>query len=308
VKIHPNALIDYKKLKDKKLKSQIDKLTVGYENKTEFYVEKLKFGIATIAAAFYPYEVVLRFSDFKSNEYRNLIGGDIYEPEEENPMLGWRGASRYYDENFTKAFALECEAVREVRENLGLWNLKVMIPFCRTPEEGRKVIALMEKYGLKRKSKKTEYEKVKVDRDNFKETVQIKSDLEIYVMAEIPSNVLQAEEFADIFDAFSIGSNDLTQLTLGLDRDSKLIAHIGSERNHSVRKLISELIKVAHRKGKKVGICGQGPSDFPDFAEFLVREGIDSISINPDTVLKASLRIKEVEKTLKRKRGKNLTK
>ncbi len=299
VKIHPNALIDYKKLKNKKVKSEIDKLTVGYDDKAKYYVEKLKFGIATIAAAFYPYEVVLRFSDFKSNEYRNLIGGSIYEPEEENPMIGWRGASRYYDENFTKAFALECEAVKEVRENLGLWNLKTMIPFCRTPEEGRKVVALMEKYGLKRVKGKSE--KVMAYRDNFKpEAVELKSGIEIYVMAEIPSNVLQAEEFCDIFDAFSIGSNDLTQLTLGLDRDSKLIAHIGNERSPAVQKLIGELIRVAHKRGKKVGICGQGPSDLPDFAEFLVKAGIDSISINPDTVLKASLNISEVERKLRK--------
>jgi pyruvate,water dikinase len=305
VKIHPNALIDYKKLKDKKVKSEIDKLTVGYDDKAKYYVEKLKFGIATIAAAFYPYEVVLRFSDFKSNEYRNLVGGSIYEPEEENPMIGWRGASRYYDESFTKAFALECEAVKEVRETLGLWNLKTMIPFCRTPDEGRKVVALMEKYGLKRVKgkKKDKREKVMAYRDNVKpEAVELKSGIEIYVMAEIPSNVLQAEEFCDIFDAFSIGSNDLTQLTLGLDRDSKLIAHIGNERNSAVQKLISELIKVAHKRGKKVGICGQGPSDLPDFAEFLVKAGIDSISINPDTVLKASLNIQAVEKKIKRKK------
>lgn len=281
VKVHPNALIDYEKLKDKELKKQIDQVTRGYSDKVEFYVEKLASGIATIAAAFYPNEVVLRFSDFKSNEYRNLIGGSLYEPLEENPMMGWRGASRYYDPNFTKAFALECKAVIKVREKMGLKNLKVMIPFCRTPEEGRKVIALMEKYGLKR-GKKT--------------------GLEVYVMAEIPSNILQADEFADIFDGFSIGSNDLTQLTLGLDRDSKLIAHIGSERNASVQKLIIELLRVAKKRGKKVGICGQGPSDFPDFAEFLVRQGIDSISINPDTVLKATLNIKEVEKAIGRRR------
>ncbi len=308
VKIHPNALIDYHKLTDKKLKGEIDKLTVGYDDKVKYYVEKLKYGIATIAAAYYPYEVVLRFSDFKSNEYRNLIGGDLYEPQEENPMLGWRGASRYYDENFSKAFSLECQAVKEVRETLGLWNLKVMIPFCRTPEEGRKVVAIMEKHGLKRIAKSAnKYESVVVKRDNAgkkdqTETVKMQSGLEIYVMAEIPSNILQAEEFADIFDAFSIGSNDLTQLTLGLDRDSKLIAHIGNERSPAVQKLIKELIRVAHKKGKKVGICGQGPSDFPDFAAFLVREGIDSISINPDTVLKASLSIREVEKSLKRKK------
>ncbi len=303
IKVHPNALIDYHKLTDKKLKKKIDDLTIGYENKVAFYVEKLTYGIATIASAFYPYDVTLRFSDFKSNEYRNLVGGDLYEPQEENPMLGWRGASRYYDKNFTEAFALECQAVKIVREKLGLWNLKVMVPFCRTPEEGRKVIALMEKYGLSRKSKgKVMTETALVERPNCKpEKVTIKSNLEVWVMAEIPSNVLEAEEFADIFDGFSIGSNDLTQLTLGLDRDSKLIAHVGNERNKSVQKLIKELIRVAHKKDKKVGICGQGPSDFPDFAEFLVREGIDSISINPDTVLKASINIKKIEASMKSK-------
>ena len=304
VKIHPNALINYKTLNNKKLKAEIDALTKGYPDKVAYYVEKLKFGIATICAAFYPYEVVLRFSDFKSNEYRGLIGGDIYEPMEENPMMGWRGASRYYDPNFMQAFELECKAVKEVREELGLWNLKVMVPFCRTPEEGKKVVALIEKYGLKR-TKNPKKEKVLVKKGNMKpEWVEISSGIEIWVMAEIPSNVLQADEFAEIFDAFSIGSNDLTQLTLGLDRDSKLIAHIGNERNRSVQKLIKELIKVAHSKGKKVGICGQGPSDFPDFAEFLVREGIDSVSINPDTILKASLNILEVEKSLKKRKNK----
>ncbi len=297
VKIHPNALLDYHKLTDKKVKAEIDALTRGYTNKADFYLEKLKFGIATISAAFYPYEVVLRFSDFKSNEYRGLIGGALYEPIEENPMMGWRGASRYYDPSFMKAFELECRAVKAVREELGLWNLKVMVPFCRTPEEGKKVVALMESYGLKRDKKDNKKDVVTVKKGNMKpEKVEVKSRLEVYVMAEIPSNVLQAEEFADIFDSFSIGSNDLTQLTLGLDRDSKLIAHIGNERSRAVQKLIKELITVAHKKGKKVGICGQGPSDFPDFAEFLVGLGIDSISINPDTLLKASLNISKVEK------------
>ncbi len=313
VKIHPNALINYKSIKDKALKKQIDDLTRGYSSKTGFYVEKLAYGIAMIAAAYYPYEVVLRFSDFKSNEYRNLIGGALYEPVEENPMLGWRGASRYYDPKFAQAFALECQAVKRVREDMGLWNLKVMIPFCRTPEEGRKVLEIMKRHGLPRaghqagrrtgrnfagrdKADRTKGAMLKVK--GRYDTVVLYSGLEVLVMAEVPSNVLQAEEFAKIFDAFSIGSNDLTQLTLGLDRDSGLIAHIGSERNASVKRLIHELILVAHKNGKKVGICGQGPSDFPDFGEFLVREGIDSISINPDTVLKATLKIKAVEQQL----------
>jgi pyruvate,water dikinase len=288
IKIHPNALIDYAKLKDPGLKKQIDVLTQGYANKTDFYVHKLAYGIAILASAFYPHEVILRFSDFKTNEYRNLIGGEHYEPAEENPMIGWRGASRYYDPNFERAFALECQAVKKVREQMGLTNLHVMIPFCRTPFEGQQVLAVMAKNGLKRiKQKKVDY------------TSDSKA-LRIWVMAEIPSNILQVEEFGKIFDGFSIGSNDLTQLTLGLDRDSKIVAHIGNERNEAVKVLIRDLIKRAHKMGLKVGICGQGPSDFPEFAEFLVREGIDSISLNPDTVLSASLKIKKVEEKLKR--------
>ncbi|HVY67684.1 MAG TPA: phosphoenolpyruvate synthase, partial [Patescibacteria group bacterium] len=288
IKIHPNALIHYDEL-DAKLKSEIDELTVGYDNKVDFYVHKLAYGIASLAAAFYPYDVLLRFSDFKTNEYANLIGGALYEPKEENPMIGWRGASRYYDPNFEAAFALEVAAVKKVREEMGLWNLNVMIPFCRTPEEGKKVVATMAKYGLKRGGKTA------VRRAGERE---LKEDVEVWVMAEIPSNILQVEEFAKIFDGFSIGSNDLTQLTLGLDRDSKLVAHVGNERSESVKSLIRVLIKHAHGLGRKVGICGQGPSDFPDFAEFLVRQGIDSISLNPDTVLKATVNIKAVEDKL----------
>jgi pyruvate,water dikinase len=211
---------------------------------------------------------------------------------EENPMMGWRGASRYYDPKFEKAFSLEVKAVKKVREEMGLWNLSVMIPFCRTPEEGKKVIGLIEKYGLKNRIKPEDRKK--------KKPGDLVEKLEIWVMAEIPSNILQVDEFAEIFDGFSIGTNDLTQLTLGLDRDSKTVAHIGNERNKSVMKLIHILITEAHKMGVKVGICGQAPSDFPDFAEFLVREGIDSISINPDTVLKATLLIKEFEETLKK--------
>lgn len=288
IKIHPSALIDYVKLSPE-LKKQIDDLTVGYADKTKFYVDKLAYGIGLLAAAFYPHEVILRFSDFKTNEYAGLIGGHEYEPKEENPMIGWRGASRYYDPKFEKAFALECEAVKKVRHEMGLLNLKVMIPFCRTPEEGKKVVETMAKYGLKRKSR---HKTLGQPKDGLKE------DLEIWVMAEIPSNILLAEDFAKIFDGFSIGSNDLTQLTLGLDRDSKLVAHIGNEHSPAVRKLISGLIADAHKAGLKVGICGQGPSDFPDLLEFLVKEGIDSISINPDTVMKANLNIKKVEDAL----------
>jgi pyruvate,water dikinase len=287
IKIHPKALIDYEKLTDEKVKKQIDELTAGYKDKSEYYVEKLSFGIAQLAAAFYPNDVLLRFSDFKSNEYANLIGGKMYEPIEENPMMGWRGASRYYDENYEKAFSLECKAVKKVREELGLWNLSVMVPFCRTPEEGKKVVEVMAKYGLTNRISK--------EQRLAKKNGDLLEQIEIWVMAEIPSNILQVDEFAEIFDGFSIGSNDLTQLTLGLDRDSKLIAHIGNERNKAVQKLIKMLIKDAHALQLKVGICGQGPSDFPDFAEMLVKEGIDSISINPDTVLKASLNIKAVE-------------
>ncbi|MDO8269152.1 MAG: phosphoenolpyruvate synthase [Candidatus Levybacteria bacterium] len=286
IKIHPNALLDYDTLSDQDVKRQIDELTVGYANKVDYYVDKLSYGIAIIASAFYPHEVLLRFSDFKSNEYAGLIGGKLYEPHEENPMIGWRGASRYTDEKFSKAFALECRAVERVR-SMGLYNLQVMIPFCRTPEEGRKVIEEMGKNGLW-------HDKAA----NLSSQGELDEKLHIWVMAEVPSNILLVDEFADIFDGFSIGSNDLTQLSLGLDRDSKLIAHIGNENSPAVHSLISTLIKRAHEKGLKVGICGQGPSDFPDFAEFLVREGVDSISLNPDTVLKTALRIKEVEQSL----------
>lgn len=290
IKVHPNALLEYDSLEDETVKQQIDQLTAGYANKVEYYVEKLAYGIAIIAAAFYPHEVLLRFSDFKSNEYAGLLGGKQFEPHEENPMIGWRGASRYTDPKFARAFALECQAIRKVRTEMGLYNLQVMIPFCRTPEEGVKVLEEMEKNGLS-------HDKAK----NMLNQSAIDENLHVWVMAEIPSNILQVEDFAAIFDGFSIGSNDLTQLTLGLDRDSKLVAHIGNEKNSSVHKLISELIKKAHSAGLKVGICGQGPSDFPELAEFLVREGIDSISLSPDTVLKTALHIQEVEKTLPQK-------
>ncbi len=289
IKIHPNALIDYDKLTDEKVKQQIDSLTAGYKDKVQYYSEKFAYGVAQLASAFYPYDVLLRFSDFKSNEYAGLVGGKLYEPIEENPMMGWRGASRYYDSKFEKAFSLEVEAVKKIREEMGLWNLSVMVPFCRTPEEGKKVIEILNYHGLKR---------ISADDRKKKKNGDLVEGVEVWVMAEIPSNILQVDEFAEIFDGFSIGSNDLTQLTLGLDRDSKLIAHIGNERNKSVQKLISILIPEAHNRGLKVGICGQGPSDFPDFGEFLVGLGIDSISLNPDTVLKASMNIKKVEDKL----------
>ncbi len=292
IKIHPKALINYKSLTDEKVKKQIDEQTIGYQDKVQYYLDKFAYGIAQLAAAFYPYDVLLRFSDFKTNEYASLIGGQLYEPKEENPMIGWRGASRYYDPSFQDAFALECKAVKRVREEMGLWNLNVMIPFCRTPEEGKKVIAEMHKNGLTSRISPEERKK--------KKNGDLVEGMEIWVMAEIPSNILLVDEFSEIFDGFSIGSNDLTQLTLGLDRDSKLIAHVGNERSPAVKKLISTLIKEAHERGLKVGICGQGPSDFPDFAEFLVKEGIDSISLNPDTVLKATMNIKKVEESLGR--------
>lgn len=278
IKIHPLALMNYKNLKrsskNADLVEEIDSLTQGYSDKTEFFVDKLAQGVGMIAAAFYPKDVILRFSDFKSNEYANLIGGKLYEPEESNPMIGWRGASRYYSEQYKDAFALECMAIKKAREEYGLTNLKVMIPFCRTIAEGKQVLSVMAKNGLKRGVK----------------------GLEVYVMCEIPSNVILADQFADIFDGFSIGSNDLTQLTLGLDRDSELVNHIYDERNDAVKRLVSQVIATAKKKKRKIGICGQAPSDFPDFAEFLVEQGIDSISLNPDTVVKTRLRIAKKEK------------
>ncbi|MFC1768705.1 phosphoenolpyruvate synthase [Nanoarchaeota archaeon] len=278
VKIHPLALINYNKIKDKAVKQKIDKRTIGYKDKVQFFIDKLSAGIAILGAAFYPNDVIVRFSDFKSNEYANLIGGKEYEPKEENPMIGWRGASRYYSPQYEPAFGLECKAIKKVREEIGLTNVKVMVPFCRTPEEGIAVQKVMKKYGLQRGKK----------------------GLEVYVMCEIPSNVMLADQFADIFDGFSIGSNDLTQLTLGLDRDSSLVSHLYDERCLAVKKLIGLVITRAKKRKKKIGICGQGPSDFPEFADFLVRLGIDSISLNPDTVVKTTLRILEVEKKLKR--------
>jgi pyruvate,water dikinase len=287
--IHPMALIEYDELKkaagnDKKLAKvigEIDKKSATYEDKKEFFIDNLAMGIAKIAAGFYPNEVIVRFSDFKTNEYANLIGGYRYEPEESNPMIGWRGASRYYDEKFKPAFGLECEAIKKVRDEMGLTNVKVMVPFCRTPEEGRRVIGAMGDFGLR----------------------QGENGLEVYVMCEIPSNVVLAEKFADVFDGFSIGSNDLTQLTLGLDRDSELVAHIFDERNEAVKRLVKQVIDVAHnhKPRRKVGICGQAPSDFPEFADFLVECGIDSMSLNPDVVLSTRLNIAEVENRIKAK-------
>ena len=269
IRIHPMALINYHKIKDAKLKKQIDQLTVGYTDKKQFFIDKLAEGVGTIAAAFHPKDVIVRLSDFKTNEYANLIGGKDYEPIESNPMIGWRGASRYYDPKFEPAFALECLALKKVREEFGLKNLKVMVPFCRTIEEGKMVIKTMAKYGLK----------------------QGRGGLEVYVMAEIPTNILLASDFAKVFDGFSIGSNDLTQLALGIDRDAGnlKIAGVSNEKNPSVKSLIQFLIEVGQKTHTKVGICGQGPSDFPDFAQFLLACGIDSMSLNPDTVVKTTL-------------------
>lgn len=273
INVHPLALINFNHLKDKKLKEQINLLTAGYQDKKQFFVDKLAQGVGMIAAAFYPKDVIVRLSDFKTDEYANLVGGKEFEPIEDNPMLGWRGASRYYSEKYRPAFDLECKALKKVREELGLTNLKIMVPFCRTVEEGKKVIEIMAKNGL----------------------VRGKNGLQVYVMCEIPSNVILAKEFAKIFDGFSIGSNDLTQLTLGLDRNSELVSHIYNERNQAVKDLITTVIKVAKKAKRKIGICGQAPSDFPDFAQFLVKAGIDSISLNPDTVVKTTLAILKQE-------------
>ena len=290
--IHPMALVEYDELKEAakddpelaKVIGEIDERSALYEDKKQFFVDSLAMGVAKIAAAFYPNEVIVRFSDFRTNEYANLIGGYRYEPKERNPMIGWRGASRYYDDRFKPAFGLECQAIKKVRDEMGLTNVKVMVPFCRTPEEGRKVIRAMEEFGLR----------------------QGENGLEVYVMCEIPSNVVLAEAFADVFDGFSIGSNDLTQLTLGLDRDSELVAHIFDERDEAVKRLVKQVIDAAHdhQPRRRVGICGQAPSDFPEFAEFLVECGIDSISLNPDVVLSTRLHVAEVERRMRSRAGK----
>jgi pyruvate, water dikinase len=275
IKAHPLALMKFDELEDLEAKAEIAELTKLYEgDRAQFFVDKLARGVAMIAAAFYPKPVVVRMSDFKTNEYAGLLGGRQFEPKEENPMIGWRGASRYYDPNYREAYALECKALKIVRDEMGLTNVIPMIPFCRTPDEGRKVIAEMEKNGLK----------------------QGENGLQIYVMCELPSNVILADEFSKVFDGFSIGSNDLTQLTLGLDRDSSLVAHLFDERNEGVKRMVKMAIETAKKNGRKIGICGQAPSDYPEFAEFLVELGIDSISLNPDSVLKTVLRIAEVEK------------
>ncbi|UIE40115.1 phosphoenolpyruvate synthase [Leptodesmis sichuanensis] len=274
IQVHPLALLYYDQLEDELARYKIADLTKLYENKPEYFVDKLAQGVGAIAAAFYPKPVIVRMSDFKSNEYANLLGGRQFEPHEENPMLGWRGASRYYDDRYREGFALECQAMKRVREDMGLSNVILMIPFCRTPDEGRRVIAEMEKNGLKRGE----------------------NGLQVYVMCELPSNVTLADEFSEIFDGFSIGSNDLTQLTLGLDRDSAQVSHLFDERNTAVKRMVQHAITTARACDRKIGICGQAPSDYPEFARFLVEQGINSISLNPDSVLKTILEIAEAER------------
>jgi pyruvate,water dikinase len=279
IQAHPLALLHHRELGDKALTEKIETLITGYDTEEQFFIQKLSYGIGKIASAFYPNKVIVRFSDFKTNEYENLLGGAYFEPKEENPMIGWRGASRYYSEKYRHAFGLECLAIKRVREIMGLTNVVVMIPFCRTVPELHRVYDVMKMYGLERGQ----------------------NGLEVFLMAEIPSNILLADEFCKYIDGFSIGSNDLTQLTLGLDRDSALVAELYDERNPAVKRLISSLIKTAKAAGVKVGICGQGPSDFPDFAEFLVNEGIDSISVTPDSVLntiRTLAAVKEKEEVL----------
>jgi pyruvate,water dikinase len=284
--IHPMALLNFDDLKAKaaagdtevaEVVKQIEERTSAYPvDKRQFFIDKIAEGVGRIGAGFYPKDVIVRLSDFKSNEYANLIGGQFYEPEESNPMIGWRGASRYYDDKYKAAFGIECEGLLKARNDMGLTNIKLMVPFCRTPEEGRRVIEVMKEFGL----------------------VQGENDLEVYVMCEIPSNVVSADAFADVFDGFSIGSNDLTQLVLGLDRDSDLVAHIFDERNDAVKSMVKSVIDTAKRRGKKIGICGQAPSDFPEFATFLVECGIDSRSLIPDTAVKTRLKVAEKEREL----------
>jgi len=276
IQIHPLALVHFDALEDEEVIQKIKQITRAYTDKKQFFIDKLARGIAKIAAAFYPKDVIVRLSDFKTNEYADLIGGRQFEPEENNPMLGFRGASRYYDPKYKAAFAMECAAILKVRDEKGLTNVKVMVPFCRTVDEGKKVLQVMEEFGLR----------------------QGENGLEVYVMCEVPSNVIMAEEFCKIFDGFSIGSNDLTQLTLGLDRDSANVAHIFDERDPAVKRMVKQVIEVARRNNVKIGICGQAPSDYPEFAKFLVECGINSISLNPDTVVKTTTAILEVEKEM----------
>jgi len=272
IRVHPLALYHFNRLKNKTLKKKIEEITIEHKDKKEYFIKELAEGIAQIAAAFWPKPVIVRFSDFKTNEYRQLIGGELFEPEAEaNPMLGWRGASRYYDKRFEPAFLMECESIKRVREVFGLKNVKVMVPFCRTVEEGKKVLALMKKAGLQKG----------------------KDGLSVYVMCEVPSNVILAEDFLEIFDGMSIGSNDLTQLSLGIDRDSAALQQIGDERDAAVKKMISKVIRLCRMKSKYSGICGQAPSEWVEFAQFLLKEGIESISLNPDAIIKTILNLKK---------------
>jgi pyruvate,water dikinase len=273
IKVHPMALLQPERVRDPEVRHAIAVLASGHAHPADYYVDGLAQGMARIAAAFFPRPVILRFSDFKSNEYANLLGGRDFEPSEENPMIGWRGASRYHAPAFREAFGLECQALKRVREAMGLTNVIPMVPFCRTPEEGDKVLAEMARHGL----------------------VRGENGLQVYVMCELPSNVIGAEAFAERFDGFSIGSNDLTQLTLGLDRDSALVADLFDERHATVKEMIRLAIRTARRCGRKIGICGQAPSDYPEFAAFLVEEGIDSISLNPDAVIDTRLRVAALE-------------
>ncbi|HSM81663.1 MAG TPA: phosphoenolpyruvate synthase [Nodosilinea sp.] len=278
IQVHPLALLNFDSLPDGAEKRQIQQLTALYDHKPTYFVDKLAQGVGTLAAAFYPKPVVVRLSDFKSNEYAHLLGGSTFEPDEENPMIGWRGASRYYDDRYRDGFALECEALKRVRDDMGLTNVILMVPFCRTPDEGRRVLEEMAKHGL----------------------VRGENGLQVYVMCELPNNVVLADEFSQVFDGFSIGSNDLTQLTLGLDRDSALVAHLFDERSPGVKRMVKMAIQTAKEYHRKIGICGQGPSDYPEFARFLVEQGIDSISLNPDTVIKTRLEIADMEQQMGR--------
>ena len=274
IRVHPLALYHFEKLKDKKIKQKIAELTIEHKDKKEYFIKELAEGIAQIVAAFFPKPVIVRLSDLKTNEYRALIGGEFFEPEEANPMLGWRGASRYYDEKFKPAFQMECQSIKRVREKFGLKNVSVMIPFCRTPEEGEKVLKLMKEFGLERGE----------------------DGLEIYMMCEIPSNVILVDQFSEIFDNYSVGSNDLTQLLLGVDRDNAKLSQVFDESNEAVKRAIEEFIKKAHEFGKKVSICGEAPASVPGFVEFLIKCGIDSISVNPDSVIKTILLASKIEK------------
>lgn len=276
IKIHPLALLYFDQIKDKSVRAQINKLTKGYDDKAQYFIDKLAEGVSMIGAAFYPNDVIIRFSDFRSNEYANLIGGNQFEAEERNPMLGWRGASRYYDEKYKRAFELECQALRKVRDEMGIINIKAMIPFCRTLDEAHKVLGIMAENGLRRGE----------------------NDFQAYMMVEIPSNVILAEQFAELFDGFSIGSNDLTQLTLGVDRDNHTVAHVYDENNDAVKALIAQVIRIGRKTHTKVGLCGQAPSDYPEFARFLAEQGIDSISLAPDTVVKTTMDIYKTEQSI----------